>query len=304
MSSTVSLTIPDEPLSTGDLESLVAVAAAQDTAWFGAPEVDADDLQMLVDRAIAECGSLGAGARVAVDDATGAVVGVALLVGHGHTEFLIDPAAVHAHTALRLLLDWLLESGAADFETPVQDTARVAALLDHGLVPTRSSFDLERPVDVTDLGAARWPSEITLSTFRAGVDDQDVHDVIYSVWTDVVGHTFRPIEEWRSLIIDRPWFDPSLIVVTRRPDGAVAGVAICREFGDGVGWVSQIAVGRPDRGLGLGRAMLVEGFRRLAARPGVTSLGLSVEAENATALGLYRSVGLEITREWVHYAMP
>jgi ribosomal protein S18 acetylase RimI-like enzyme len=67
----------------------------------------------------------------------------------------------------------------------------------------------------------------------------------------------------------------------------------------GVGWVSQLAVGRPDRGLGLGRSLLIESFRRLTAG-GAETLALDVEAENATALGLYRSVGLDVTREWVH----
>jgi ribosomal protein S18 acetylase RimI-like enzyme len=29
-------------------------------------------------------------------------------------------------------------------------------------------------------------------------------------------------------------------------------------------------------------------------------IGLGVEAENANALGLYRSVGFDICREWIH----
>lgn len=33
-------------------------------------------------------------------------------------------------------------------------------------------------------------------------------------------------------------------------------------------------------------------------------LGLGVEAKNASALGLYRSVGLEVAREWRHYSRP
>jgi ribosomal protein S18 acetylase RimI-like enzyme len=51
--------------------------------------------------------------------------------------------------------------------------------------------------------------------------------------------------------------------------------------------------------VGLGRALLVESFHRLSAT-GVEILGLGVEAANVNALGLYRSVGLEVAREWVH----
>ncbi len=94
---------------------------------------------------------------------------------------------------------------------------------------------------------------------------------------------------------------PNLVVIARRDDGSgpVAGAAICRMFTGGVGWVSQLAVGRPDRGVGLGRSLLIESFHRLVAA-GAETLALDVEAENATALGLYRTVGLDVAREWVH----
>ena len=74
---------------------------------------------------------------------------------------------------------------------------------------------------------------------------------------------------------------------------------MCRTFAGGIGWVSQLAVGYPDRGVGLGRALLVESFHRLSAT-GVEILGLGVGADNENALGLYRSVGLEVARKWVH----
>jgi hypothetical protein len=40
-----------------------------------------------------------------------------------------------------------------------------------------------------------------LVPFRLGVDDEELHEMIYSFWTDVPGHTYRPIDEWRSLIL-------------------------------------------------------------------------------------------------------
>jgi ribosomal protein S18 acetylase RimI-like enzyme len=124
-----------------------------------------------------------------------------------------------------------------------------------------------------------------LVPFRLGVDDEELHEMIYSFWTDVPGHTYRPIDEWRSLILAGSWFDAALVVVARNDDGR--------------GPLEGCAVARTARGLGLGRALLIESCRRLAGKePRI--IGLGVEAENASALGLYRSVGFEIAREWIH----
>jgi ribosomal protein S18 acetylase RimI-like enzyme len=81
--------------------------------------------------------------------------------------------------------------------------------------------------------------------------------------------------------------------------GPLQGCVVARTFTGGVGWVSQLGVARTARGLGLGRALLIESCRRLGGRePRI--IGLGVEAENANALGLYRSVGFEIARDWIH----
>ncbi|MGB7880068.1 MAG: GNAT family N-acetyltransferase, partial [Ilumatobacteraceae bacterium] len=97
------------------------------------------------------------------------------------------------------------------------------------------------------------------------------------------------------------WFDPQLVFLARSDDrgGPIQGCALTRTFTGGVGWVSQLGVARSARGLGLGRALLIESCRRLGVKaPRI--IGLGVEAENANALGLYQSVGFEIAREWIH----
>lgn len=300
MPSDVSLRAPTDPISDADFDAVVAVLTAQDVGWWGSPDGDDDDVRSTLDRA-REChGRLDGGVRLAIDERTGRVVGVAMSFAHGQTNVAIDPESDIARAALGVLLDWLIDAGATSFDVPSQDDAHATALRDRGVVPTHSSFELQRSALIDDLDVTVWPDGITTSLFRPRVDDQEVHDLIYSVWTDVAGHTHRPIDEWRSLFVDGPWFDPALVILARVPDGRLAGVAICRTFTGGIGWVSQIAVGRPDRGIGLGRAMLVEALHRLAAIPDVETLGLSVEADNTNALGLYRSVGLEVAREWVH----
>jgi len=294
------------PVTDDDLDAVTAVIDAQDVAWWGEPDGNADDTQLEFNRVRLAFGSLGAGARLAVHE--GAAVGVAMVFDHGQTTLALDPGSPASESALSLLLDWMVDRGATRLDAPVGETTRRIAIERRGFVRQRSSFELDRSADVSDLADVTWPDGYELDRFRPGLDDQDVHDMIYSVWTDVPGHTHRPLPEWRTLLLSGPWFDPELVVLVRRvaddQPGRVAGVAVSRTAPGGVGWVNQLAVGRPDRGIGLGRSLLVEAFRRLAARDGVTLLGLGVEAENATALGLYRSVGLEPAREFVHFARP
>ena len=257
---------------------------------------DSDELE----RVRRATGSLDVGARVAVVE--GAVVGVAMSVGHGHTSVAIDATDGDASVVRRALFRWLAEFGDdVQIDAPAQDVERLTDLDALGFTPLRSSFELERPGDIADLPDPTWPDRIVPVPFRLGADDEELHEMIYSFWTDVPGHTYRPIDEWRSSILAGQWFDPQLVVLARSDDrgGPIQGCALTRMFTGSVGWVSQLGVARTARGLGLGRALLIESCRRLGVKaPRI--IGLGVEAENANALGLYRSVGFEIAREWIH----
>jgi ribosomal protein S18 acetylase RimI-like enzyme len=290
------------PASDADAPALAQIQDAQDHAWWGSADGDEDDLRADLDRVRLANDSLDKGSRVAVaprSDGDEAIVGFALAFEHGHTNVAVDPECDEADEARRQLVEWLITTGAKVISAPSQDRARLALLDDFGWHPTRSSFELHRGADIGDLGPTSWPAGISAAAFRRGIDDADVHAMIYSVWTDVAGHTDRPLEEWQALLLHDASFVPDLVVLARRDSGSVAGVAMCRMYAGGVGWVSQLAVGRPDRGVGLGRSLLIESFHRLVAT-GAETLALDVEAQNATALGLYRSVGLDVAREWVH----
>jgi ribosomal protein S18 acetylase RimI-like enzyme len=282
-----------------DVAAITRVIDAEDAHWWGQPDGDADDTRDELQRVIGACGSLEAGARMAVVD--GELVGVGMLVGHGHTSVSVDPAGTAYGAALAALLGWLAEHGAVEFEVVRDDADRLALLAAMGFVPFRSSFELERSGDVADLPQPTWPVGIVPVPFRPGVDDVEVHEMLYAFWTDVPGHTYRPIDEWRQMVIGASGFDPDLVVVARADggEGPVVGYAAGRIFTGTVGWVSQLGVAPSARGRGLGRAILLDSCHRLAAT-GVDVIGLGVEAENANALGLYRSVGLEIAREFVH----
>jgi GNAT superfamily N-acetyltransferase len=294
--------VPDRldlcPPSFDDVALLVRARCRQDAGWWGVEDTDDDEVRSLLERAVAATGSLDHGGVMVLSD--GEVVGWALIVGHGYAEVVVDPAGpAAAGDVLDVILPWVASAGGTSVDAPRQDRARLAAIARHGFHETRSSFELERPAS-GPLPAPMWPAGFEATPFELGTDDADVHALIYSVWTDVPGHTDRPLDEWRSLFLGHERFDPHLLVVARQPTGprAIGGVAVCRTYPSGAGWVSQLAVGRHARGVGLGRALLHEALARLQST-GVDVLGLSVEAANETALGLYRSAGLAITREWV-----
>ena len=287
------------PAADDDLGAISRAIDAQDTAWWGEPDGDIDDVRDELGRVELMIGSLEAGARVALVE--GEPVGVALRVGHGQTSVAVDPTIAGAAEVRLALFEWLAGFGDVEIESPAQDVQRLAELASIGFEPLRSSFELERPGDVSDLPSPVWPTGIAATPFRTGVDDEELHEMIYSFWTDVPGHTRRSLDEWRAVMVSGPWFDPELVVVARAADGAgpIVGGALGRTYTGNVGWVSQLGVGRSARGRGLGRAVLLEACHRLAGKqPSV--IGLGVEAENANALGLYRSVGMDVAREWVH----
>ena len=144
-----------------------------------------------------------------------------------------------------------------------------------------------------------WPDGVAVGPYRPGEDDEAVHALIYvdAAWAEVSGHTPRSLEAWRSALTPeyRGW-------VARR-EGRPAGWVAGRVFGDGRGWVEQLAVARSARGLGLGRALLLHSLADLGEQ-GATVLALGVQGENETAIGLYRDVGFAVEREWRAYARP
>jgi GNAT superfamily N-acetyltransferase len=105
----------------------------------------------------------------------------------------------------------------------------------------------------------------------------------------------EPFDEWRHWVIDTESFDPSLWFLAW--DGSeVAGVSICR-VRSGLGWVGILAVRRPWRRRGLGRALLQHSFCELHRR-GYDRVGLGVDAESLTgAHRLYEAVGMRVVRQ-------
>jgi ribosomal protein S18 acetylase RimI-like enzyme len=276
-----------------DVPALLELSNAADRGWWGQDETDEDEVAQLLRLA----DDLQQRTRV-VETAEG-LAASAIRFAAKDTAVAFDPAlapAVRREVEDRLLT-WLATAGVTELDAPAHDGPLLAAYARHGFLPASSSFELERSPRLA-FPPAELPEGLQVRPFDRSAHAAPVHALLYRFWTEVPTHEHRDLEEWRELFLGHASFDPHLQVVAWRGEDPV-GAAICRVYTDDAGWVMQLGVAPEERGRGLGRALLVEAGRRLAAVHGVATVGLSVVARNAGALGLYRSVGFEVTREWV-----
>jgi ribosomal protein S18 acetylase RimI-like enzyme len=272
----------------GDRDAVLALGVAEEAAWFGAAGVSAEEVGEWID----DEGGVTGGV-VAVDDED-RVRGFAS-PGRREAVFLADPARTDA--LADELLPWLHEQrNIVELMTFAGDAARVTAFERHGLRHRRSSFTLTRPDSGGPVPAAAFPDGVAVAPYRLGEADEAVHRLIYvdAAWASVPGHAGRDLDAWREK--ERPCRSMFLARRDGRPVGWVAG----RLLDSGRGYINTLAVATGERGRGLGRALLLCAFADLRSA-GARGLALDVEAENQTALGLYRSVGLEVEREWRIY---
>jgi mycothiol synthase len=238
----------------------------------------------------------------------GAVVGYADV--HREEDRLSVDWAARDPVSSSALLDWADERAREEAVDRVrawvwQSTAPEADVLRRrGFDPVRSSFEMHVELPEVPLEPA-WPGGVIVRTVHEG-EQPLVHELLGEAFAD--GNDFRPTpyEEWRGWALDPMRFDRDFWFLALADDEAVA-VAVCEpeRIGEpGLGWVESLAVRRPWRRRGLGRALLLHAFRAFHAR-GSTAAGLSVDAENPTgALGLYESVGMRAVQTRVIYEKP
>ena len=153
----------------------------------------------------------------------------------------------------------------------------------------RLGRDLARPVE-----DPAWPAGVTVSGFRRDRDEAAVHAAGEEAFRD----HFRPEEmdlaEWVEFRFSRDDLDLGLWWVAW--DGEeVAGGVIAVETALG-GYIDELFVRRPWRGMGLGRALLLQACRELRRR-GRDLAYLGVDSENPTgATRLYDAAGFRRLR--------
>jgi GNAT superfamily N-acetyltransferase len=166
-----------------------------------------------------------------------------------------------------------------------------------GYRPVRVFRELRIDLD-TAPEPPQWPDGLVSGEFDANRDAIAFHAAQQEAFADHWEFRPRELAWWRDFHVETERFDPSLWRVVRVGDEVVAG-AICEADRYGGGWVSVLFTRRPWRGKGVGRALLRDAFEKFWAR-GETSVGLGVDAENATgAFHLYESAGMRPVMGWV-----
>lgn len=150
------------------------------------------------------------------------------------------------------------------------------------------------------------PPGIVLRAFRRD-DLESLVEANNAIFAEHWGSGPRSVDSWRRDMIERRPHDPALWIVASTPEreGASQLVAEClshasREGGPQDAWVSLVGVRREWRGRGLGRAVLAHGLRTLRDAGYVTA-SLHVDAENSSAVNLYRSLGMDVARTRLHF---
>jgi mycothiol synthase len=267
---------------------------------FNAPDVDkAQDIRLWE----GENGSLIAGSMVGIseksDDDSESDGRLYFWVrpearGNGLETEIIDWAAARlGHVGRERGRRAVLYAGARDF-----DAYRNGIIKAHGFEVARYFFrmsrDLSRPIP-----APAFPEGFTFRHLK-GVEEA-------APWTEMFNLSF--IDHWNhhplsvqvaEHYMSSPEYVPERDLLAVAPDGTFAAFCFCevneednRLNNRKYGWIHLLGTRRGYRNIGLGRAMLLAGLRRLK-EDGMEHALLGVDADNPTgALGLYERAGFE-----------
>jgi mycothiol synthase len=239
-----------------------------------------------------------------VEDAGGRIVG-GVFLWHPEPDaervFVFAIADPREAQMYERLLDWGEERGrvltkglAGRTHTSAGSDNDVLAdiLRARGYELVRHFFTMEIDLD-DDPPQPSWPEGIAVRTFRPG-EERAIYDVDMEAFQDHWDFFPVPFDDWRDYFLGSDSFDPELWFVAEDGD-QIAGTALCTGVrGPETGWVNVLAVRRPWRRRGLGRALLLHAFREFRRRR-YGKVGLNVDGENLTgAVRLYEQAGMRV----------
>jgi len=148
-----------------------------------------------------------------------------------------------------------------------------------------------------DAGAP--PTGVTIRPSVAARDDREIWETMEAAFRTHFGYQPVGFEQWWDNTRRTGVYDPSLVLVAEL-EGRIVGAA--HQFlipEGGLGWVGDLGV-RPEwQGRGIGKSLLRHAIADLSHR-GCRVVQLNVDSQNETgAVGLYRSVGMTVHREWL-----
>jgi len=228
------------------------------------------------------------------------LIGYGALAPDGSAELVVAPTA-RRHGTGTALLRMLLDHGG--------DRTRVWA---HGRLPgsdelanrlglkvARELYFLRRTR--ASLPDPVWPEGIAVRTFVPGQDD--------AAWLKVNSQAFADHLEQGSWTaadlaerLQQPWFDPNgFFLAVNSSTGALAGFHWTK-VEDGVGEVYVVGVSPASQGLGLGKALTLQGLHHLQEERDLDTVVLYVDGTNTAARALYASLGFTTAALDVQYA--
>jgi ribosomal protein S18 acetylase RimI-like enzyme len=173
---------------------------------------------------------------------------------------------------------------------PASNDAAASLLEGSGYTLARRFFRMAIALDGPPPAPA-LPDGIAVRTLDPDRDGPAVHAALEECFADHWDPVFVPYEQFRTVHFKGDGFDPGLWVLAVAGD-EIAGVAACR-IRYGRGFVDELGVRRPWRGLGLGLALLQLAFATFWAR-GQRSVALSVDTNSLTgATRLYERAGMD-----------
>jgi mycothiol synthase len=173
----------------------------------------------------------------------------------------------------------------------------------HGFVPVRRLLQLRAAVPIAHAPSSSPPGDRAADHFRPGHFRPGIDD---EPWLRLNARAFASHPEQGAVSMAdldelqrEPWFDAEDFLLLH--DGGDL-VGFCwLKVEDAIGEFYVVGVDPARQGEGLGRRLMDAGFARLAAR-GIRTAALYVEADNAPAVALYRSLGFTDHAVDIQYA--
>ncbi|MDX1690208.1 MAG: mycothiol synthase [Acidimicrobiia bacterium] len=257
-----------------------------------------DDLAALIDRVDRRSGyeALTEAALLAIEAGEGTTAiaeesGRLEGLGHRYSDHGRDVAETAVLPSVRArhagpLLDALVAPGedvwiwASDVETDVAARAR-------GFEERRRLLELVRPLPIDE--EPRFPSGVAVDTFTPDADEDELIRVNNAAFE---GHPDNSSWDRAELAerMARAWFRPEDIAIASI-DGAMVGFCWTKLHPGDVGEIYVIGVHPDAQGMGLGRALVLQGLDHMHRDRGATSGILYTEADNTGARALYESLG-------------
>ena len=190
-------------------------------------------------------------------------------------------------TLLEKAADTVLSRGGRGLRLWVYVPEAVEAAERAGFELERELYHMRAPLPLA--APPRFPPGVEVAGFREGVDE--------TTWLEANNRVFHGHPEngnWELEDLDRrrrlPWFSPEGLRMAWEGE-TLAGFCWTKTPSARAGEIYVIGVLPEYQGMGLGRALLLEGAGHMHTRRRARSCVLYVDAANAPALNMYRSMG-------------